>query len=193
METTKVFSDLAGAYVDPTVRIIVLKGGTRSGKTWATLQLLNIIAARSKKPRLISVVSESMPHLKRGCIRDFKNILEADGVYNPSAWHDTDKIYRYGKGAIEFFSADQPGKVHGPARDVLYINECINTNFAVFQQLAVRTGEKIILDYNPAHEFWVDDKVLIRPDVRLLIDLPRQRPVNSRTDSRDREQPRNRP
>lgn len=168
METTKVFSDLLAAYVDPAVRVIISKGGTRSSKTWSALQLLNIIAARSKKPRLISIVSETLPHLKRGCIRDFKNILEADGLYRPAAWHDTDKIYRYGKGAIEFFSADQPSKVHGPARDVLYINECINIDFAVFQQLAVRTGEKIILDYNPAYEFWVDEKVLIRPDARLI-------------------------
>lgn len=168
METTKVFSELLAAYVDPAVRVIVLKGGTRSGKTWAALQLLNAVAAKSKKPRLISVVSETMPHLKRGCIRDFKNMLEADGLYRPEAWHDTDKVYRYDKGAIEFFSADQPSKVHGPAREVLYLNECINVAFAVYQQLAVRTTEKIILDYNPAYEFWIDNKVLIRPDARLI-------------------------
>ena len=112
METTKVFSDLLAAYVDPSIRVIVLKGGTRSGKTWAVLQLLNVIAARSKKPRLISIISETLPHLKRGCIRDFKNILEADGLYRPSAWHDTDKIYHYNKGAIEFFSADQLENPH---------------------------------------------------------------------------------
>lgn len=168
MDTTKVFSELLAAYVDPTVRIIALKGGTRSGKTWATLQFLNLIAARSKKPRLISVVSETMPHLKRGAIRDFKNMLEADEVYNPGAWHDTDKIYSYPKGRIEFFSADQASKVLGPARDVLFMNECINSPWDVYRQLAVRTTEKIILDYNPAFEFWVDTKLLMRPDVRLI-------------------------
>lgn len=168
METTKVFSDLLEAYIDPTVRVVALKGGTRSSKTWSTLQLLNTIAAKSKKPRLISVVSETMPHLKRGAIRDFKNLLEADGVYNPYSWHDTDKIYSYKKGKIEFFSADQPGKVHGPARDVLYINECINLIWEVYRQLAIRTTEKIILDYNPAYEFWVDSKLAPRPDVRII-------------------------
>ena len=168
MDTTKVFSDLLAAYVDPSVRVIALKGGTRSGKTWAVLQLLNTIAARSKKPRLISTVSETLPHLKRGAIRDFKNMLEADSAYNVNAWHDTDKIYSYNKGKLEFFSAADSGKVHGPARDVLYINEAINVPWEVYRQLAVRTTEKIILDYNPAYEFWVDSKLLPRPDVRLL-------------------------
>lgn len=156
------------AYIDPSVRVIALKGGTRSGKTWATLQMLNVIATRSTVPRLISVVSETMPHLKRGAIRDFKNMLEGANVYNPKSWHDTDKLYSYAKGAIEFFSADQPSKVHGPARDVLYMNECINMGWEVYRQLAVRTTEKIILDYNPAFEFWVDSKLAPRADVRII-------------------------
>lgn len=168
MDTTKVFSDLLAAYIDPKVRVVALKGGTRSGKTWATLQLLNTIAIKSRTPRLISVVSETMPHLKRGAIRDFKNMLQAEGVYNPYAFNETDKIYSYNKGKIEFFSADQPSKVHGPARDVLYINECINVEFEIYRQLAVRTTEKIILDYNPAYEFWVDSKLAPREDVRIL-------------------------
>lgn len=168
METTKVFSDLLAAYVDPAVRIIVLRGGTRSSKTWSALQLCNTIAARSKKPRLISCVSETMPHLKRGAIRDFTNMLESEGVYNRSAWHDTDKIYSYSKGRVEFFSADQASKVMGPSRQVLYMNECINMTFKVYQQLSARTTEKVILDYNPAFEFWVDSKILPRKDVRLI-------------------------
>jgi phage terminase large subunit len=168
METTKVFSDLLAAYVDPSVRVIALKGSTRSSKTWSALQLLNTIGARSKKPRLISVVSETMPHLKRGAIRDFKNMLEGENAYNVNAWHDTDKIYSYNKGRIEFFSADQAGKVLGPARDILYMNEAINMSWEVYRQLAVRTTEKIILDYNPAFEFWVDSKLAPRADVRII-------------------------
>jgi len=168
METTKVFSDLLAVYTDPAVRIAVLRGGTRSSKTWSVLQLLNLIASRSKKPRLISVVSETLPHLKRGCIRDFRKMLEEEGIYNPAAWHDTDKIYRYPKGSLEFFGADSPEKVLGPARDVLFINECINVSFEVYRHLAVRTTEKIILDYNPSYDFWVDEKILPRADARLI-------------------------
>lgn len=168
METTKVFSDLLAAYVDPTIRIIALKGGTRSSKTWSVLQLLNTIAAKTKRPRLISVVSETLPHLKRGAIRDFKKMLNDDEIYNPDLWHDTDKTYSYKRGQIEFFSAGDAGKVHGPSRDILYVNECINIAYEIYRQLAVRTVEKTILDYNPAYEFWVDTKLAHRADVRII-------------------------
>lgn len=168
MDTTKVYSDLLAAYIDPTVRIIQLKGGTRSSKTWSALQLLNVIAAKSKRKRLISVVSETMPHLKKGAIRDFKNMLELDEVYNEDNWHDTDKMYSYEKGKIEFFSAADASRVHGPARDVLYINEAINIRYEVYRQLAVRTGEKIIIDYNHLHSFWADTKLAHRKDMRII-------------------------
>lgn len=168
MDTTKVFSDLLAAYIDPSIRVICLKGGTRSGKTYAAMQFLDYIARKTRKQRLISVVSETMPHLKKGAIRDYKNILQNEKVWHESAWHDTDKVYTYANAQLEFFSADTPAKVHGPARDILYINECINVEFEVYRQLAVRTTEKIILDYNPAWEFWVDSKLAPRADVRIL-------------------------
>ena len=168
MDTTKVFSDLLAAYIDPSIRVICLKGGTRSGKTYAVMQLMDYVARKSKTQRLISVVSETMPHLKKGAIRDYKNILQNEQVFNASAWHDTDKVYTYANSQLEFFSADTPAKVHGPARDILYINEAINVEWEVYRQLAVRTTEKIILDYNPAWEFWVDSKLAQRANVKII-------------------------
>lgn len=168
MHTTKVYSDLLRAYVDPKVRIICLKGGTRSGKTWAVMQLLDYIGRRSKKKRVMSVVSETMPHLKKGAMRDFEGMLTDENAWNRAKWHDTDKVYNYGKAKLEFFSADTPSKVHGPARQILYINECINVEFEVYRQLSVRTTEKVILDYNPAWEFWVDTKLAQREDVVII-------------------------
>lgn len=169
METTKVYSDLVDAYLDPKVRVIALKGSTRSGKTFAVLQFLDWLARKSKrKNRTISVVSETMPHLKRGAIRDYRNILTAEGDWSDDLWHDTDKVRSYPNAQIEFFSADQPSKVTGPARDILYINECIHVDWEIYRQLAIRTTEKIILDYNPAFEFWVDDKLSLRDDVVII-------------------------
>lgn len=165
METTKVFSDLLAAYTDPAVRGILLEGGARSSKTFSSLQLLDRIARKSTIPRLISCVSETMPHLRRGAITDFKNILETDNVYDPNAWHDTNKMYTYGKGKLEFFSVDDSKKVLGPARQVLYMNEGINiSDYDIYRQLAIRTTEKIIIDYNPAFEFWAHTKLQTRPD-----------------------------
>lgn len=101
-------------------------------------------------------------------MRDFENMLRLDGKWNLKAWNATDKIYQINNSYIEFFSADQPGKVHGPARDILYINECINISYETYRQLAIRTTETIFLDYNPCYEFWVDDKVLPRNEAILI-------------------------
>lgn len=167
MKATSVFSRNLEAY-NKGFRVIVNKGSTRSSKTWSILQLLYIVARFSQKPRLISIVSESMPHLKKGCIRDFENMLRLEGKWDLKQWNATDKMYHINNSCIEFFSADQPGKVHGPARDILYINECINISFEVYRQLAIRTTETIFLDYNPCFEFWVDEKVIVRPEATLI-------------------------
>lgn len=180
METTKVFALNAAAFLRPETRTIVNKGGTRSSKTWSILQLLYIIASKSRTPRTISVVSESMPHLKRGCIRDFEAMLRAEELWDENAWNATDKIYRVGFAQIEFFSTDQSSKVHGPARDILYINEAINIPYEVYRQLATRTTEKIILDYNPAYECWIDAKVIPRTDTVLIHSTYRDNDMLSR-------------
>lgn len=168
MKTTSVFTKNLEAY-NSGKRVIVNKGSTRSSKTWSIQQLLYIIATLSSKPRLISIVSESFPHLKRGCIRDFETILRNEGKWDQRNWNATDKIYKINNSIIEFFSVDQPGKVHGPARDILFINEAININYETYRQLAIRTRETIFLDLNPSFEFWVDEKVLTRKEEAVLI------------------------
>lgn len=166
MHTTKVFSDLAQAFARPEIRIVALRGGTRSGKTFAVVQFLNYIGKKSKKKRTISVISESLPHLKKGAIKDFKDML--GDAYDNDSWHDGDKVYKYNKAALEFFSAQNIGKVTGPARDILYVNEAINIPWEVYRQAAIRTTEKIIIDWNPAYDFWYDEYLAHRKDVAVI-------------------------
>lgn len=135
-------------------RLRVVAGGTSAGKTISILQIL-IDYAQSTRGELISVVSESFPHLRRGAMRDFLNIMQTQGYYKDDAWSKTDYTYTFETGSrIEFFSADQPSKVRGPRRDVLYINECNNIPYEAFDQLRIRTRKTIWLDYNPTSEFW---------------------------------------
>lgn len=176
MNMTSVFDKNFEAYFYDRKRYIVNKGSTRSSKTYSLLQLLFLIARESPKPRVISIVSESMPHLKRGCIRDFIDILRKDNIWDESNWNATDKIYKVNNSVIEFFSADNPGKVHGPSRDILYINECINIDYQTYSQLAIRTTETIFLDCNPNFEFWLDNKVLQIP---VSIDKPKELKKNT--------------
>lgn len=167
MNVTSVFNRNIEAYCKD-YRYIVNKGSTRSSKTYSILQLLIIIAEFSEKPLTISIVSESIPHLKRGCIRDFKEILQQEKRWKQSRWNATDKVYKLHNSMIEFFSADNPGKVHGPSRDILYVNECINIDYEIYRQLAIRTTGTIFLDCNPCFEFWLDEKVLTQPDATLI-------------------------
>ena len=140
-------------------RIISNRGGTRSGKTFAILQMLNELVEADSAGEVTSVVSESLPHLKRGAIRDFEAIIGRP-LDKDARWNASNLTYTYDNGGkLEFFSADSPDKVLGPSRKRLFINECNHIPFETFRQLAVRTSGTIFLDYNPAEAFWCTDKV----------------------------------
>lgn len=142
----------------------VVQGGSSAGKTIAILLIL-IDRAQTEKGKMFSVVSETLPHLKKGAIRDFLNIMEGHGYYNDNNWNRTDFIYTFETGSrIEFFSADTPDKVRGPRRDVLFINEANNISYETYTQLAIRTNETIFIDYNPVAEFWVHDEIINKLD-----------------------------
>ena len=141
-------------------RLKVIQGGSSAGKTIAILLIL-IDKAQNEQGKLFSVVSETVPHLKRGAIRDFLSIMESHKYFNENNWNRTDYIYTFHGGSkIEFFSADNPSKVRGPRRDVLFINECNNVKYETYIQLAIRTNEDIYLDYNPVSQFWVHDEIV---------------------------------
>lgn len=152
-------------------RIRAVQGGTSAGKTVGILEVLIDLAQRDSEPTLTSIVSESFPHLKRGVIRDFLSIMETQGYFIPDRWNKTDYTYTFETGSkIEFFSVDQPGKVRGPRRDRLFINEANNIPYEAFDQLEVRTKEFVILDWNPVQEFWYYTEVEgRRKDVEHLV------------------------
>lgn len=152
-------------------RIRCIQGGTSASKTISVLLYLIDRAQSDTTPTLTSVVSESFPHLKRGAMRDFLMILEQHNYYKDKQWNRSDYVYTFETGSkIEFFSADQPGKVRGPRRDRLFINEANNVPYEAFDQLEVRTKELIILDWNPVSEFWAYDNLIgKRDDVDHLI------------------------
>jgi phage terminase large subunit len=151
-------------------RIRAVAGGTSASKTISILLYLIHRAQSDKVATLTSVVSESIPHLKRGAIRDFKNIMEAHRYWKDDNWKVQESTYTFETGStIEFFSSDNGDKLRGARRDRLFMNECNNQEFEAFNQLEVRTKEFIFLDWNPSNEFWfytdVKDK---RDDVEFI-------------------------
>jgi len=145
-------------------RIRAVSGGTSASKTVSILLIL-IDYAQTLPNKTISVVSETFPHLKRGAMRDFLNIMTDQKRFNDKDWNKTDCVYTYPtKSIIEFFSADQPWKVKGARRDVIFINEANNVPFETYEQLEVRTRDIIWMDWNPVSEFWFYTDVLPTQD-----------------------------
>lgn len=169
MAFSKVFEKTYNAVLAPKrPRYVVSRGGTRSGKTYAILQILDFLVEKDHAGDITSVVSETLPHLKKGAIRDFEKI-RGTTLKNDPAWNESDHIYTYpGGGKLEFFSVDTPGKVQGPGRKRLYENEAIHLKYETHRQLAVRTTGIIFMDYNPEQVSWIDEKILTRDDVQVL-------------------------
>jgi phage terminase large subunit len=152
-------------------KIRAIQGGTSSSKTISILLYLIDLCQRDKIPTLTSVISESLPHLKRGAIRDFKNIMKGHGYWKEEAWSETNKSYIFETGSeIEFFPADDDSKLRGGRRDRAFLNEVNNLKLEAFDEIEVRTKEFVFMDWNPVQEFWfysdIKDK---REDVDYII------------------------
>ena len=171
--------------IDDGFRIVVNQGGTRSGKTYSLTDLM--IGTAFATPQSISICSISLPHLKKGARRDWRELMESKGGYNPAQHNMTDQIYRYPTGGyIEFFSVDDAKRVRGPGRDVLYINEANLLSRETWRQLILRTKKTIIIDYNPADEFhWIYDDVIPRKDCKFIQSTYQDNPFLSKEQIRE--------
>lgn len=146
-------------------RIKFVCGGTAASKTISILQILIDKAQRDTISTLTSVTSESMPHLKRGAIRDFVNIMQEHNYFQDDRWNKSDFTYTFETGSkLEFFSLDMPHKVRGPRRERLFINEANNIPLETFDQLEVRTRKEVWADWNPTQEFWAYTEVIPKRD-----------------------------
>jgi phage terminase large subunit len=129
--------------------IIVNEGGARSGKSYGIVQCLVYLATKSKLR--ISIVSHSLPHIKRGAYRDFRQIMEDWHIWDDNEFSYSEYVYTFKNGSyIELFGLEDNGKARGPGRDILFINEANLVSKLLFDQLAMRTTGQILLDLNPA-------------------------------------------
>lgn len=148
-------------------RIHGIQGGTSASKTISIIQILIDKAQRDKTPTLTSITSETMPHLKKGAMRDFLNMMQEHKYFVDELWNKSEYTYTFETGSkIEFFSLDMPHKVRGPRRQRLFINEANSIPYETFDQLEVRTEDEIWLDWNPVSEFWWHVGEKDRPPVR---------------------------
>lgn len=158
------------AYDSGLYRFIGNEGSSRSSKSYSLAQLMVVIALSEKKE--ITVTSPSLPHLKRGAMKDVLDVMKAWDLYDEKNHNKTDNILRFPDTGsyIEFFGIEDVGKLRGPGRDILWMNEMNLQNKAAYTQLALRTKHIIFGDWNPADEYSY---------VYPLVDDPKNKKIHS--------------
>ena len=154
----------------PETSILVEQGGSRSGKTYNILNYLIAMCVTTWDDKVIDIVRKSFPSLRQSVMFDFIEILTKNGLYSEKNHNKTENIYRIGSNKFRFFSCDEPQKMRGPGRDILFCNEANELKLEDFRQLNMRTKELTIIDFNPSEEFhWIYDHLLIRNDVEFYV------------------------
>lgn len=137
----------------------VIQGGQGAGKTFAIMTLL-VGYCESYKDSLVTVLGMTYQHLADGAIRDFKAIMKETDRWEDEKWNKSEKIYYFANGSqLEFKSVDRM-TARGPRRDVLFVNEANGLNWEVFNQMANRSKDFVILDYNPSAKFWAHEQLV---------------------------------
>lgn len=167
MEATEIFE----RNYDSQSKIVINRGGTRSSKTWSLNQLcaLWLISGNYGSDKYChegvwTTVRKYRTNLDGTVIRDFEDILKAEGWYSGIDHNKTKKQYRYGKRLVEFIGADDEQKLRGAKRNILYCNEANELEYKQeFFQLLMRTENKIFLDFNPDDEqIWINQELEIK-------------------------------
>ena len=158
-------------------KITIEQGGTRSGKTYNILIWIIFYYAPKNNRKIITICRKTFPALRATVMRDFLEILKSNDMYSEEQHNKSSSEYMLYDCLVEFISLDEPKKVRGRKRDLLFINEANDLTYEDWQQLLFRTKEKIIIDYNPSDEFhWIYDKVKTREDADFYITTFRDNP-----------------
>lgn len=170
LKLTKTFYKNVDAFSSGNYRYIINQGGSSSSKTFSILQILSQIAS-SHSGVTIDIASESVPHLKRGVLRDLPLVFEQLGLNLDLMLNRSDNFIKFGNGSkINLIALDNPGKARGSRRDILFINEANLIPYETAEQLLIRTHHTIFIDYNPTNAFWVHNEIIPKnPDKALLI------------------------
>jgi len=173
IESTKTFMDIENGK-----KIIILRGGTRSAKSYSAIQWL-IVKALKESGTTVSIVRKSFPSLRISALRDFKTIMSGLEIWEEERWMATEKAYRFDNGSIvEFLSVDDAEKRKGTKRDYLFIDEANELEYQDFFQLFIRTTHKTILAFNPSFskQHWIYTQVAIHPEAEEFISTYRDNP-----------------
>ncbi len=173
LKTNVVFEHLD----ESTKKIVAEQGGTRSGKTYNILMWIIFRYTQEHTGETITIVRKTFPSVRSTVMRDFFEILKKYELYSEDNHSKTTSEYILNDNLIEFISLDQPVKIRGRKRNLLFINEANELTYEDWQQLVFRTNGRIILDYNPSDEYsWIYEKVIPREDCDYFVTTYKDNP-----------------
>jgi phage terminase large subunit len=115
------------------------------------------------------IVRQTLPALRASAMKDFFDILKVNGLYSEAAHNMSDNSYKLHGCTFHFYSADDQQKLRGRKRDKILLNEANELSLETYRQVAMRTSEQILMDYNPSEEeHWIYDNVIPREDCAFI-------------------------
>ena len=178
IKTSRTFTDILHG-----PRIVILQGGTRSGKSYSAVQYLVDQALQSPNTS-ISIVRKSFPSLRISTLRDFKEIMRELNLWNESDWRASENLYSFDNGStIEFLSVQDGERRKGTKRDILFVDEANELDWDDMFQLFIRTTQKTVLAYNPSFpvNHWIYTQMLTHPEAERYISTYEDNPFLENT------------
>jgi len=161
-ETTEVYK----AVTSDIKKINLLRGGTRSSKSYSLLQMVvkwlwtGEIGNRNIPTGEFFVLRQTFPSLRRTILREFTNMLHATGIYPHIRHLKSHHEFTYQDRRVSFFSLDDESKVLGSESTMFWINEANAVSFDIFMQLLMRCREMCYCDYNPYNpDTWLREEL----------------------------------
>ena len=178
IKTSRTFTDILHG-----PRIVILQGGTRSGKSYSAVQYL-VVQALQNPNTSISIVRKSFPSLRISTLRDFKEIMRELNLWNESDWRASENLYSFDNGStIEFLSVQDGERRKGTKRDILFVDEANELDWDDMFQLFIRTTQKTVLACNPSFpvNHWIYTQMLTHPEAERYISTYEDNPFLENT------------
>lgn len=163
MKTTTALRKIAGLKK----KIKVIQGGQGASKTYSILMLL-INHASSNEDKEIFVASSELTKMRLTVIKDFKTIMKAFEIFNPTCFLGG-TLYNFPNGSfIKFIGLDKEDMGKGLRCDIMFVNEANKIKFETYRELTSRANQ-VFIDFNPNAKFWAHEEVITRNDSDFII------------------------
>lgn len=173
--------------VDKNKRVIMLRGGTRSSKSFSIMQVVVLwlwtgqIGGERVPKGMFTIARTTFPALRSTIMKDFVAYLFELDLYKYVTHSKTINEFAYEGRTVSFISTDDAHKLRGRQHTFCWLNEVNDMEFEVFNQVMMRLEKWIYIDCNPSGHPWarteIEEKRLHeRGDVLLDVSVYKDNP-----------------